>query len=181
MTKTHWIIAGVVGTLALLFVGRFFYIISVQNEEVQARNRVEAQKKNVETHHDAMWKILAQKAGISEQFKPEDYTKMLAEVVEGRKGGSFAKFVQEQNPNFDLSLLKDLGQSVESEHKVVVREEKKLLEYNRVHADIIGDRWKRRYLDSDQKEPIDIVVITSSRSKKAAETGIDDNVDLFKK
>jgi hypothetical protein len=173
------IIGAVVLGLVILVAGWFFYGIGIQNEEVQARNRVEAQQKNVETHHDAMWKILAQKAGISNQYKPANYKELLAEVVEGRKGGNLAKTITEQNPNFDLSLLKDLSQSVEGEHKVVVREEKKLLDYNRVHSNIIKDRWKRRFLDAEQTTPIEVSVITSTRSKKAIETGVDDDVNLF--
>lgn len=173
-----WAIVGGVALVGLMF---FFYSISVQNDEVQARNRTEAQIKVVEINHDKMWKVLAQKAGISQQFKPKDYVDMLAQVVEGRKGGSFSKMVKEQNPNYDITLLRDLGQSVEAEHATVVREEKKLLEYNQDHMNIIKDRWKRKFLDIDQVKPIEVVVITSTRSKAAATTGVDDDVDLFKK
>ncbi len=126
-----------------------------------------------------MWKILAQKAEISSQYKPENYKELIAEVVKGRTGGSFAKFVQEQNPQFDLSLLKDLGQSVEAERKTLVREEKLLLDYNQHHRNIVRNRWKRYFLSADQIQEIDAQVITSGRSKSAIETGEDNDTKLF--
>jgi predicted transcriptional regulator len=165
--------AGVV-LLAILFV---FHVLGIKREEINFRTMTEAQQTVVEISHDKMWKVIAQKVGISKQFTPEDQIAMISEVVEGRTGGTFAKAVTESNPTYDLSLLKDLSQSVEAEHAVVLREEKTLLEYATKHRNIVIDPYKSWYLGGAQ--PIVAKVISSTRSKEAIETGVDDNVDLF--
>lgn len=167
-------LAGAVLLFILIYVLTSF---SYKRNEVGLRTQAEAQQRVVEIAHDKMWKVLAQKAGISQQYRPADYKELLAEVVEGRKGGSFAKMVTEQNPSFDLSLLKDLSQSVEAEHAVVVREEKLLLDVARQHKALILDPLGEWFLSG--RQPIQVSVISSTRSKNAVESGVDDEVDLF--
>jgi hypothetical protein len=160
--------------LAILFV---FHVLGIKREEINFRVMTKNQQTVVEISHDKMWKVIAQKVGISKQFTPEDQIAMISEVVEGRTGGTFAKAVTESNPTYDLSLLKDLSQSVEAEHAVVIREEKTLIEYAGRHEKIVTDPYKSLYLGGAQ--PIVPKVISSTRSKEAIESGVDDNVDLF--
>lgn len=160
--------------LGLIFV---FHVLGIKREEISQGTKVESQQKFVEISHDKMWKVIAQKVGITKQFTPEDQLKMLSEVVEGRVGGTFAKSVTEVNPTYDLSLLKDLSQSVEAEYAVVLREEKTLLEDVRVYNNIVKDPYKSMFLGG--KQPLVAKVISSTKSKEAIETGIDDNVDIF--
>jgi hypothetical protein len=173
-----YILIGAGGVL-LLCLMVFMYAVGAQRSEIAARNATDAQVGVVQVAHDNMWKVLAKKAGVSQQYKPENYRELLAEVVEGRKGGGLAKFVQEQNPNFDLSLLKDLSQSVEASHAIVVREQNRLLDLDREHNNIIQDPLKGLFLSAAQKRPIAYKLITSSRSRTAQETGEDNDVDLF--
>jgi stringent starvation protein B len=160
--------------LVLIVIGQY---ISINNQEIASRARFNSQQKMVEISHDKMWKVLAQKTGITKQFTPEDQIAMISEVVEGRTGGSFAKAVTEVNPTYDLSLLKDLSQSVEAEHAVVLNEEKKLLEDAATYQRIVENPYNKFFLGT---KPILVAkVISSTRSKGAIESGIDDNVDLF--
>lgn len=170
---------GAVGLFGFIFLAVvfWFHILGIKREEISLRTMVETQQKNVEVSHDKMWKVIAQKVGITKQFTPEDQIAMLSEVVEGRTGGTFAKSVTESNPTYDLSLLKDLSQSVEAEYAIVVREEKTLLEYAKDYKNVVIDPYKSMFLGG--KQPIEAKVITSTRSKAAIETGIDDNVDIF--
>lgn len=170
---------GLVGLFGFVFLAVVFLfnILGIKREEISQGTKVESQQKFVEISHDKMWKVIAQKVGITKQFTPEDQIAMLSEVVEGRTGGTFAKSVTESNPTYDLSLLKDLSQSVEAEYAVVLREEKTLLEDVRVYNNIVKDPYKSFFLGG--KQPLVAKVISSTRSKETIETGIDDNVDIF--
>lgn len=168
--------AGVLLIAALVFL----YGLSARRNAIHLRNGTEAQVDVVQVHHDAMWKILTTKAGISGQYKPADYKELLAEAVEGRKGGALAKSIAEQNPAFDLSLLTDLSRSVEAEYRVVAREQKKLRDLDRQFRDAVQDPLGGLFLTAAQKEPIEYKLITSTRSRAAQESGVEDDVDLFK-
>lgn len=172
----------IVGAGVLLIGGLvFLYGLSAKRTAIHLRNAVEAQVDVVQVHHDAMWKILTTKAGISDRYKPADYKELLGEVVEGRKGGALAKTIAEQNPSFDLSLLTDLSRSVEAEYRVVVREQKKLRDLDRQFRDATQDPLAGLFLTAAQKEPVEYKLITSSRSRAAQETGVEDDVDPFRK
>jgi len=102
---------------------------------------------------------------------------MLEEVVQGRTGGTFAKSVQEVDPNFDLSLLKDFSQSVEAEYAMVVDEQKKLLSLVNTHKNVVQDPLKSMIVSDNSL--IVPKLITSTKSKEALETGVDDDVNYL--
>lgn len=169
--------AGLFISMVVLVISVLMYIYSVQKEEIALRNQAAAQQNVVLLSHDKMWKVLANKARITKEFSPEDKIKMLEEVVQGRTGGTFAKSVQEVDPNFDLSLLKDFSQSVEAEYAVVVDEQKKLLSIVNEHTNVVKDPLKKRIVSDNSL--IVTKLITSTRSQNALETGVDDNVNFL--
>ena len=93
-------------------VGMYF---SYNNKEIALRNQVEAQRGKIEGVHDKMWKVISQKAQVSNEYK-DAFTEIYPAIMEGRYSGSgdgsLMKWVTEQNPNFDTSLYKDLSQSI---------------------------------------------------------------------
>ena len=62
-------LAIIVGVLTILGVGLVIYGVGVNNDEIALRNRYVAQEKVIEGFYDKMWKILKQKAGVTEQYK----------------------------------------------------------------------------------------------------------------
>lgn len=177
---------GVAAVVGLLLCGGLMGGCNSQRQEISLRHQLDATKETYKADHDAMWKILAQKAGISQQYGPAQ-EKLLLAVVEGRKGGNLAKSVQEANPNFDLSLLKDLSQSVEGERKALLHSGKKYQDKVIAYNNLVEDpMWGatgfpgRFFLGG--KEVMDVPkLITSSRSTDAAASGKDDDVNLFDK
>ena len=104
---------------AILFAGVGGYLgcyFSYNNQEITLRTQAEAQRGKVEGVHDKMWKVLQQKAQVSNEYK-DAFTEIYPAIMEGRYSGngdgSLMKWVTEQNPNFDVSLYKDLMQSIE--------------------------------------------------------------------
>ena len=89
--------------------------MSYNNSEVALRNEVEANIQDLENVYDKMWKIISQKAQISQEYK-SSFDEIYTHIMDARydKGdGTLMKWIQESNPNFDVSLYKDLAQSVE--------------------------------------------------------------------
>jgi len=169
--------AGLVVSMVVLAISFLMYIYSVKKEEISLRNQAEAQQSVVLLAHDKMWKVLANKARITKEYSPEEKIKMLEEVVQGRTGGTFAKSVQEVDPNFDLSLLKDFSQSVEAEYAMVVDEQKKLLSLVNTHKNVVQDPLKSMIVSDNSL--IVPKLITSTKSKEALETGVDDDVNYL--
>jgi len=112
-------------TLAVsVFVGIFLIILtsmyfSTQNTEIDLRTTTVAQNKKCEAYFDKMWKILKQKAGVTDQYK-QAFTEIYPKLIEGRysKGdGSLMKWVTESNPDFKTSMYEDLMKSIEIEQR----------------------------------------------------------------
>lgn len=168
----------VIAVIGLTMLGLFF---SVNNRDVSLRERAKEQKGNIENMRDAMWKILQQKASVTDQYK-DAFSKIYPELIAGRysdKGGSLMKWIQESNPNFDVSLYKDLMVSIEIERKNFANEQKKMLDIIREHSTFIKS-VPNKWFVSDTTS-IKYTVISSTTTKKIMESGVEDDIDLFKK
>ncbi len=90
-------------------------------------------------------------------------------------------WVQESNPNFDLSgaadMYKQLQRVIEANRQEFFIEQKKLIDLKRNHSSYIKVFPNRIFL-SDVKE-IEIKIITSDKTEKVFDTGKEDDIDLF--
>ena len=171
-------VAVIVALSLLIGIGCYF---SYNNEEVSLRQEAEAQRGKIESVYDAMWKILSQKAQVSNEYK-DAFAKIYPELIEGRYSqgdGSLMKWIQESNPEFDTSLYKDLMQSIELQRTIFMKTQEQMLDLIREHT-VLCTTYPGKWFISN-KRPIDYTIISSTRSKMTMETGIDDDVDLFKK
>ena len=155
--------------------------VSFNNREVNLRNLAEAQRGNIENVYDKMWKILQQKAQVTDEYK-EAFREIYPQLIEGRYSqgdGSLMKWIQESNPSFDTSLYKDLMNSIEVERTYFASEQKKMLDIIRQHNTLrqsIPSGW---FVGS--RPEIGYTVISSSKAKTVMEHGEDNDIDLFKK
>ena len=176
----------IIGIIILLIVCMFGISVagmyfSYNNEEVSLRKQIDAQKGKVENHFDQMWKIISQKAQITEQYK-EAFKEIYPELISGRydKGdGTLMKWIQEANPEFDTSLYKDLMQTVEVQRIAFSKTQDKMLDLIREHSVLIETYPAKWFVTNTT--PIEYTIISSSKSKMTMETGIDDDVTLFTK
>jgi hypothetical protein len=178
MKTNTMILLGVLGTL---LVGAMM-LFSYRNTEVALRNRFTTEVQNVEASHDNMWKILAQKAQVSSEYR-QSFEKVFPQIIEGRysgeKGNSLMKFIQESNPTFDTSLYRDVMQSIEAERRSFLGAQRQAMDVAREYNTYTQQMPATLFLGSPQ--PLVYKVISSSRSQQAMETGTDDDTDLFKK
>ena len=153
---------------------------SYNNAEIRLRKEAYAQKDKVEGVYDKMWKVIQQKAEVSNEYK-EAFKEIYPELIAGRYsngGGGFMMWIQENNPNFDTSLYKDLMSAIEVYRTEFQKSQERMIDIIRERETLITVFPSRWFITN--KEPIDYTVISSTRSKQTMENGLDDEVDLFK-
>jgi hypothetical protein len=179
--KLKLVIAVVIGlvtvAIAIATIG-----ISSSNKEIRLRSEIKSQKLVCEAYYDKLWKVIAQKAEIANQYK-EDFKEIYPKLIEGRygneKGGSLMKFIQESNPKFDISLYKDLMLSIEAERMGFFMEQKKLIDINNEHTIIRQTFPSSIFVGGRPDEKIKIV--SSTATKKVMESGKEDEIGIYKK
>jgi hypothetical protein len=157
-------------------VGCYF---SYNNKEIKIREKAEAQRGNIEAVHDAMWKIISQKAQVSEKYK-ESFDSIYTHIIEGRYSqgdGSLMKWITEANPEFDSSLYKDLMDAIEVQRTQFKNEQKTMLDIKREHNTLCKTYPGRWFITNT--EEIEYTVISSDKTKDVMATGTDNDVNLF--
>lgn len=180
--KTQFAVIGIVVLLVLAGGTYFLLNVSYSNGEIRQRNLVDAQQETCKAFFDKMWKILSQKAQVSEQYKDafrEIYPALVAGRYSGERGGALMSWVQESNPNFDVSLYKDLSAAIEAERTAYFYEQKKLISVNNEHKNMIQTFPGSWFLAG--RELVEIVIITSEQTQAAYSTGQENNINLFNK
>lgn len=175
---------GIIVLVSLLTIGIIVAIIgiSASNKEIKLRSQITAQKEVCEAFYDKLWKVIAQKAQVAEQYK-EAFSEIYPQLIEGRygneQGGALMKWIQESNPNFDISLYKDLMNSIEAERAGFFMEQKMLTDLNNEHR-IIRQTFPSSIFIGGRAD-IEIVIVSSDATKKVMETGLENDIDIFKK
>jgi hypothetical protein len=166
-------------SLGMIIGGMYF---SYSNSEIRLAAQVSAQQDANKAQYDTMWKVISQKAQIAEEYK-DSFKSIYPAIMEGRygneRGGSLMSWIQESNPNFDVSLYKDLMVSVEGQRERFLREQQELIDLNREH-DLVIDTFPGSLFVGGRPK-ITITIVTSGKTDAAFATGQEDDVDLFKK
>ena len=173
---------------ALVAIGFFFIILvaavvtsfNYRNQEMELRNRVEAKQQECEVVFDQVWKTISQQAQIAEKYK-DGFREIFVGMTEGRyskDSNVMVKFISEANPNLNSNMYERLMNTVEEQRAVFTREQKELISLAREHKTML-----ERFPDSmflTGRSPIDIKLVTSTRTTESFQSGKDDDVDVFK-
>ena len=153
--------------------------ISTSNNERMLRNKILAQEEITQAYYTKLWEVLRTKAGVADEYANK-FKEIQTAIMEGRysTGGQMMKWIQEANPNFDPSLYKDVMNSIEGERNGFFIEQKKLVDMQKQHRDMLVTFPSK--LIVGKRPPIDIVVLKNVETKKAYETGTDSSPELFK-
>jgi len=147
---------------------------------VGLRNQIKAQQKANETSFDTCWKIIAQQAEVAEGHK-DAFAKIYVDIMEKRYSGKdpLLSFITEANPNFDMKLYEKVSNSIEAQRTVFKRDQQKLIDLKREHDDILQKVPGSLFVGS--RQPVEITIVTSSKTGESFKTGKDDDTDVFKK
>ena len=175
MTPSLIIIVAAVAILLILLIMFFTY----NNKEIYLRKEADAQRKKIESTHDKMWKVIKQKAEVSDQYR-EAFERIYPELIAGRysEGSSTMKWIQEANPDFDTSLYNDLMQAIEIQRTHLHNAQSRMLDVIRERASLIESYPSRWFITN--KSEIEYEVISSTKTHNVVETRVDDDVDVFK-
>lgn len=175
MTPSLIIIVAVAAILLVLLIMFFTY----NNKEIYLRKEADAQRKKIESTHDKMWKVIKQKAEVSDKYR-ETFERVYPEIIAGRysDGSSAMKWIQEANPNFDTSLYNDLMQAIEIQRTHLHNAQTRMLDVIRERASLIESYPSRWFITN--KSEIEYEVISSTKTHNVVETRVDDDVDVFK-
>ena len=181
MGKLVGSILGVVllGVIGLAVLGVIMYF-QYSNQEIGLRNQLQAQQKVNEAVFDQVWKVLSQQAGVADKHK-DSFKEIYVDVMNARgtnKGGEFMKWVTESNPQFDGKLFEKLMVSIEAQRSIFTNEQKKLIDLSRAHNDLLQKAPSSFFLSS--RLPVEIKIVTSSKTEETFATGKEDDVELFK-
>lgn len=177
MTPTLLVII-IITVLVVALVAMYF---SYNNKEIALRKEAEAQKGKIESVHDKMWKVIKQKANVTEQYR-DMFEKVYPDIIAGRYSGEGAmamKWIQEANPEIDASLYKDVMQAIEIQREHLHTAQTRMLDVIREREALIESYPSRWFISNKSK--IEYEVISSTRSKTVMETGLDDDVEIFAK
>ncbi len=172
----------IIGVSVLTFVIIAVIIgVSASNKEIRLRSQITAQKQVCEAFYDKLWKVIAQKAQVADQYK-DAFKEIYPQLIEGRygneKGGTLMKWITESNPTFDVSLYKDLMTSIEAERAGFFMEQKRLVDLNNEHR-IIRQTFPASIFIGGRSD-IAITIVSSDATKKVMETGKENDIDIFK-
>lgn len=175
MTPSLIIIVAAAAILLILLIMFFTY----NNKEIYLRKEADAQRKKIESTHDKMWKVIKQKAEVSDKYR-ETFERVYPEIIAGRysDGSSAMKWIQEANPNFDTSLYNDLMQAIEIQRTHLHNAQTRMLDVIRERASLIESYPSRWFITN--KSEIEYEVISSTKTHNVVETRVDDDVDVFK-
>ena len=166
----------IVGIIVLI--GGFTYF-SYSNREISLRNQSDAQIGKIEGVYDKMWKVIQQKAKVTSEYK-EAFKEIYPELISGRysEGDKLMKWIQEDNPDFDASLYKDLMQSIEILRTEFQHAQERELDIIREHKNL-----RQKFPGSlfvGRREEIEYNIISSTLTKTIMTTGLEDDIELWK-
>lgn len=170
MTTTIIIIIAAAVAVILLIM---YFIFN--NRELALRKEAKAQEGSITAIHDAMWKIIKEKAGVAEQYR-KTFEKVYPDIISGRyreSGSTTMKWIQESNPDFDTSLYYDLMQSIEVQREYFCSAQQRMLDIIRERETLINSMPQCWFIRN--KEDINYVVISSDNTQEVLRTRKDND------
>jgi len=179
MSKTVIVALGAFGVLGLLVLMLLVGAIGFHNKEVQLRNLINATQVDNKNSMDNMWKKISQVTQVTDEQK-NALVEIFQSYTEGRgsTGGGLMKWVQEAVPNVDQTTFQNLQNIVTASRDTFKRNQTELLDRKREHDNLIAMFPGNIYAMAFGRHSIDVVIVTSSRTENAFETGTDDDVSL---
>ena len=175
-----WAIAGVAAFIVIMLIGSCIYL---SNREVTLRTTIEAKQKDNNSEFDNMFKKISQVAQVSEK-QLAALKDIFVSYAEGRSPKSdkqLMTWVTESVPHVDTSTMNNLQNIITGSRDSWTMRQKELVDLSREHTTLLRLFPGSMLFGILGRKPIDITIVTSSRTKEAFATGKDDDTDVFKK
>lgn len=175
MSTTAIIILSIVAVIVIVVVMYFSY----NNKEIALRKESEAQRGKIETVRDRMFQIIREQANVSSEYR-DAFNEIYPKIIEGRyrEGGELMKWIQEANPDFDISLYQTLSNSIEVQRTAFTSTQNRMLDIINQRATLIEAYPSRWFIQN--KTAIEYTPISTSATKVVMASGVDDYTFSFK-
>ncbi|MDE7457921.1 MAG: hypothetical protein K2M77_03540 [Muribaculaceae bacterium] len=152
---------------------------SYNNKEIALRKESEAQRGKIETVRDCMFQIIREQANVSSEYR-EAFNEIYPKIIAGRyrDGGKLMKWIQEANPQFDISLYQTVSNSIEVQRTTFTSVQNRMLDIINQRATLIESYPSRWFIRN--KSVIDYIPISTSATKVIMSTGVDDYTFSYK-
>ena len=170
-----------VGVVAVIIIAA--YVIGVNNQEVTLRATIEQKQRDNTSEYDNMWKKISQVAQVTDAQK-NALKDIFCSYAQARNNGSDSQimtWIKESVPSVDSSTFNNLQNIITGSRDTFTFRQKELLDLKREHDILLRQFPSSFILGFLGRKPIEVTIVTSSRTEKSFETGKDDNVDVFKK
>jgi len=183
MSKTLMIVLGVF-TLGIVFVVVIATVVAAfYNKEVGLRTTIEQKQVDNKSEFDNMWKKIAQVAQVTDAQKNalKEIFVAHAEARGGVGNGGIMKWLQESVPHVDTSTFNNLQNIITGSRDSFTMRQKELLDLKREHDKLLRSFPSNIILGMFGRQPIDVTIVTSTKTDESFKTGKDDDVNVFKK
>jgi len=183
MSKGLIITLGIVGIIVLILFVLGGSVIGTFNREVSLRTTIEQKQVDNRSEFDNFWKKISQVAQVTDAQK-----NAIKEILvgyadarsQGRDGnGSFINALHEAIPNLDLTTFNNLQNIIVGSRDGFTMRQKELLDLKREHDKLLRTFPSNIILSMFGRKPIDVMIVTSTKTEKTFETGKDDDVNVF--
>lgn len=154
--------------------------IGVYNTHIDLKTKIEAQQQANEVVFDNMWKKISQVAQVSDKYKDGLKEVLLAYTTGRSKGDSqlLMDWTKEAVPSFDSSIYKQINNIVVGSRDDFTKNQQILVDLSRQHNQFIQKFPTNIYCGILGIKPIEIKLVTSTKTDKAFETGKEDDIKL---
>lgn len=160
----------------------FSAVTTAYNKNVNLTSLYDAKLKSNEAEFDNMWKKISQVTQVSDSQKDalrqifNEYAQ--ARTTGGANDGSLMKWIKEVVPNVDVTVYKNLQNIIVSSRDSWTMHQNELIDIAREYNMFVRSFPNNLVAMAFHWQVIDAKVISSSRTKQAFETGVDDNVNI---
>lgn len=161
------IIAGVIGGC----------IINYYNTAINLETQFQAVQKDNQNQYDNMTKKIMQSAQVT-SAQADMIRNIIVEHAQARttSGGSLMKMVTESIPTIPSEVWTNLQNIIISSRDKFALSQTKLIDIKREH-DALRQRFPSSIICSG-RPTLEAIIVTSTRTQQAFETGTDDDIDL---
>jgi len=186
------------GLIDIVTISIIGYNWQVDNKLKDAKNLFIAQYDVCKISHDEMIKIIKQTANVSDHFMNKYGDNVIAELVKGRESkGEVMRWITEDNPEFNGDVLYEkLMNNIEVERMKFTRAQTRAVDIRKEIMNMIENKPQCIFVDNKYKEytlvdgkkvyadeQVQLIYsykpVTSTRTEKVFETGVDDDTEVF--